>query len=286
MSLNNKRKTKSLLSFEDISKLYLEGNSTTEISNLANVSDRYIRSVLTAQGIEKRAKGSWKRKFKVNEHYFKTWNSEMAYILGFLSADGCIVSNQQTVSFAQKEKYLLEEIKSALESEHPIIVNSDTGVFILNIHSKIMKDDLVNLHGITPKKSRTLKFPDIPEEYVSHFIRGYFDGDGYVSYRNFFISIVGGSIQFMNRLKEIFEQKGFEPNFTSHETHYRVYVSGRKTIKEFSNWIYQDKNICLIRKYNEFMKEEKDISVLKNNMKIHRNALSTRMKESGTDKSP
>lgn len=286
MSLNNKRKTKSLLSFEDISKLYLEGNSTTEISNLANVSDRYIRSVLTAQGIEKRAKGSWKRKFKVNEHYFKTWNSEMAYILGFLSADGCIVSNQQIVSFAQKEKYLLEEIKSVLESEHPIIVNSDTGVFILNIHSKIMKDDLVNLHGITPKKSRTLKFPDVPEEYVSHFIRGYFDGDGYVSYRNFFISIVGGSIQFMNRLKEIFEQKGFEPNFTSHETHYRVYVSGRKTIKEFSNWIYQDKNICLIRKYNEFMKEEKDISVLKNNMKIHRNALSTRMKESGTDKSP
>lgn len=34
-----------------------------------------------------------------------------------------------------------------------------------------------------PNKSKVLKFPEVPDDLVRHFIRGYFDGDGCVSYR-------------------------------------------------------------------------------------------------------
>lgn len=50
--------------------------------------------------------------------------------------------------------------------------------------SKKFKQRLIEL-GCTPQKSCTLKFPteeQIPKEYIIPFIRGYFDGDGVLSY--------------------------------------------------------------------------------------------------------
>jgi hypothetical protein len=47
-----------------------------------------------------------------------------------------------------------------------------------------MFDDLC-YHGCVPNKSLILKFPTINEGLISHFIRGYFDGDGTVGeYQN------------------------------------------------------------------------------------------------------
>lgn len=59
---------------------------------------------------------------------------------------------------------------------------------MLNLNSKIMKNDLINLHGIMPWKSYDVQFPFVPEEYLHHFIRGYFDGDGYVNYPTYTVS--------------------------------------------------------------------------------------------------
>lgn len=43
-----------------------------------------------------------------------------------------------------------------------------------------MFNDLLKL-GLTPNKSLTLKMPKVPDKYLSHFTRGYFDGDGNVT---------------------------------------------------------------------------------------------------------
>src|SRR5690625_4230977 len=256
--IKGKRRRKRTLSTEEIIKLYKDGKSTTEIAKLANVSARYIRMILNEYKVAMRPRGSWKRKYKVNEHYFKTWSDNMAYILGFFCADGMVAGNAQLISFSQKEKYILENIKRELNSTHPIIQNKKTGVYILNINSKIMKNDMMELHGIMPNKAKDLKFPEVPEQYLNHFVRGYFDGDGFVKYEKYFVSMVGGSKQFIKSLQKIIENAGFETNFTEHETHYRVYVSGRKTIKEFSNWLYKDKKLYLARKYGEFQKRSEE----------------------------
>ncbi|SDL68990.1 hypothetical protein SAMN05216244_0412 [Sediminibacillus halophilus] len=39
----------------------------------------------------------------------------------------------------------------------------------------------MELHEFQPNKSSILEFPTVPEPFMHHFIRGYFDGDGYVN---------------------------------------------------------------------------------------------------------
>ncbi|MFD1849473.1 LAGLIDADG family homing endonuclease [Oceanobacillus bengalensis] len=272
---------KRTLSVEQIIQMYREGESTTVIAERANVSARYIRLILNENNVEMRPRGSWKRKYRLNEHYFKEWSDNMAYILGFFIADGTITRDLQTVSISQKEKYILEDIRNEIGSNQPLYFNDKTGVYILTLNSKILKSDLINLHGIQPNKSKDVQFPYVPEQYLNDFIRGYFDGDGCVKYEKYFVSFVGGSKPFMIKLREIIEKQNFATNFTDHETHFRVYVSGRKTIKQFSDWMYKHKGLYLHRKYAEFQKETLPIKELNDSIKTHKNALAKRRSNGG-----
>ena len=140
------------------------------------------------------SRGGWNR-YKFNIDFFKKWSNEMAYVLGFLYADGNITdadssSRTQYIKFSNKEKGIIKKIKSVLKAEHPIHLQpSRTSVdksghlyrssdsFYLRIGSKRMFADLIKL-GLMAGKSKIMKFPPIPSQYLSHFIRGYFDGDG------------------------------------------------------------------------------------------------------------
>lgn len=138
-------------------------------------------------------------RYKFNTDFFKKWTPDMAYVLGFLYADGDIEdvrksSRTQYITFPSKDRDILESIKKVMESHHPIQYRPARKVLYRNgkiyesaesyrirIGSRKLFDDLVKL-GLTPRKSLTIKFPtDIPDEYLNHFIRGYFDGDGCVS---------------------------------------------------------------------------------------------------------
>ncbi|WP_394217312.1 LAGLIDADG family homing endonuclease [Halobacillus trueperi] len=247
---------KRTMSKVDIAQLYKAGESTTVIAEKANVSPDYIRIVLKELGVPLRPRGSWKRKFKVSEDYFKTWSNNMAYILGFIAADGMISGHAQLISIAQKEKEILLDIKREMESSHPITKNERTGVHMLNIGSKILKEDLIHIHGIIPKKSLTLKYPNVPREYQSHFVRGYFDGDGCIYRDKHFINIVGGSKSFMMGLINVLRANDIESRLnTNHDDLIvRVYVSGKEDVENFFYWIYDQKGIYLERKYSTFLK--------------------------------
>jgi intein-encoded DNA endonuclease-like protein len=121
---------------------------------------------------------------KKNEHFFKTWSPEMAYVLGFFAADGCMIRNNRGayfIEFYNTDRGILEEIKEVLGSDH-IISGRKRGekwkvIYRLQIGSKEMFEDLLYL-GMTPNKSKTLRMPDVPGKYFGDFTRGYFDGDG------------------------------------------------------------------------------------------------------------
>jgi len=254
----SKRSRKRTLEVSEIIRLYQEGESTTNIAAKANISSRYVLMILKDNDVKLRPRGSWKRKYTLNEDYFKVWSNNMAYILGFLIADGTVSREGQFVSIAQKEKYILENIKQELGSNQPLYQNKQTGVYILNINSKIIKHDLINIHGVIPNKSSTIKFPHVPNEHMSHFVRGYFDGDGYVNYNQYTVTFVGGSKSFMLRLINILTTNGFITQFQQQDKNFRVHIRGRKSIKLFSDWIYKDKaeDLYLIRKYDVFKKEK------------------------------
>lgn len=126
------------------------------------------------------------RKYTVNDNYFKNWSNDMAYILGFWWADGYMrkrhmrYSDYYIFSICQntKDVYLLKEILKKMGSNNPIYrPKTRPKGSHFEINSKEIYKDIINIGG-TPNKSKIIRIPKIPKQYVSHFIRGLFDGDG------------------------------------------------------------------------------------------------------------
>lgn len=119
-----------------------------------------------------------------NKEFFKEWSGDMAYILGFLFADGNIIKTKRNTHFVgwySADFELLNLMAKIMESTHKISERkSEKGkYYVLQIGSKDLFVDLVKL-GLTPSKAKRMKLPIIPEEFIGNFIRGYFDGDGNV----------------------------------------------------------------------------------------------------------
>lgn len=123
------------------------------------------------------------RKYTHNEDFFsKIDTSKKAYILGLWFADGAIFKegkNYWRFDLAQhkKDEQLLESIKKEMEYTGPLTRNGDSNLRLKIASNKLCKD-LMALGG-TQRKSVVASFPtSIPKHLVSHFVRGYFDGDG------------------------------------------------------------------------------------------------------------
>jgi DNA-binding CsgD family transcriptional regulator len=99
LGMTNKKCT---LEAEEIVKLYEEGMRTVEIAEIANVSSRYVNLDLRKSNVKRRAKGSWKRKYEVNKHYFKTWSNNMAYVLGFFAEMDVLIKIFHQLVFLKK----------------------------------------------------------------------------------------------------------------------------------------------------------------------------------------
>ena len=121
-----------------------------------------------------------------NENFFKKWSPDMAYVLGFFTADGSMIKNKRGAHFIEfqiTDRDLLFKIRKTLGSEHKIATRKRNGnwktIYRLQIGSGEMFNDLLAL-GMLPRKSKIISLPEIPDKYFSHFLRGYFDGDGNV----------------------------------------------------------------------------------------------------------
>ena len=115
-------------------------------------------------------------KYKVNQDFFKNWNSQMAYILGFTFVDG----NIHHVSLAWDLKddiELLRKINKAMDSDYPIEKRKNS--FRLRISNPFILQDVQKL-GIVPNKTKTCLLPNVPGEFLRDFIRGFLDGDGWI----------------------------------------------------------------------------------------------------------
>ena len=128
------------------------------------------------------------KKYDIDENYFEKIDSpEKAYLLGLIYADGCnyTPTNTVTLCLQEQDKHILEDIKELLHYNAPLKKikpkkESHQISFVLTIHSKKISTDLTAL-GVMQNKTFKITFPDINKDLFSHFIRGYFDGDGCIS---------------------------------------------------------------------------------------------------------
>ncbi|AKM83049.1 hypothetical protein A2422_04385 [Candidatus Woesebacteria bacterium RIFOXYC1_FULL_31_51] len=124
-------------------------------------------------------------KYKINQKFFTKWSEPMAYILGFITADGniCRTGNSHMIQIACDDKDIIEKIKIELSCDTPIQIRSrlnGKSSYQLRFSDKHIYQNLIKL-GITPRKSLTIKPPiKIPHVFINDYIRGFFDGDGSV----------------------------------------------------------------------------------------------------------
>lgn len=125
-----------------------------------------------------------------DDRYFETWSPNMAWMLGYIWADGSIYDTGErggALKFGcvTDDDYLLFQIKDELESNHKIARNvpgpSGRHQSRLQITSTQLVKSLMSLHGLMPRKTYLdCPFPAVPPEHLPHFARGLLDGDGCV----------------------------------------------------------------------------------------------------------
>lgn len=218
-------------------------------------------------------------KFVINENFFQIWSSDMAYVLGFVFADGNIRPKKkrgQELRISNSNYDVLLKIRQLLDSNHSIYVDKRTETdFELSIPRKKIVNDLRNL-GMSASNSRTMKFPHIPDMYFFDFVRGYFDGDGHVEVtgktgRKIRISFASGSNAFLTTLKSKLEERGIKCSMRTlregkENESYQVAVL-KKGRKIFYHGLYGDnpknfKEIKMESKYQLFIDYfEKNIKI-------------------------
>lgn len=114
--------------------------------------------------------------------------------------------------------------------------------------------ETLNNYGCTPRKSLTLKFPDISifssKSLVRHFIRGYIDGDGSIMVNKPILDILG-TTSFLNSLQQYLPYSGS----ILHDKRSKVYRVRYGCSPAIANIeaIYYKANIFLTRKYNKYL---------------------------------
>ncbi len=199
----------------------------------------------------------------------------MAYVLGFFTADGNMIRNKRGgcyLEFTTTDRDVLEKIKKLLAVNNKIsaikrTLNSKI-CHRIQIGSKEMFNDLIRL-GMTPAKSNSIQLPNIPDKYFPDFVRGYFDGDGCVYFKEnwakdrdkprwvFQVRFTSGSKDFLRSLWQLLKatevckggylynkSRGFELVFSHHDG------------LDLSKFMYYNisSDLYLERKYSIFQK--------------------------------
>lgn len=199
------------------------------------------------------------RKHKVNEEFFNEINNESAYVLGWMFSDGNVQADQRTfrLHLNKKDIKIIETIRELLKSEHPFYFGKLNDVE-LRIHSRKLCKKLIEF-GCVPRKTWCLEFPKkMPNDYLNHFVRGFFDGDGSIHFNkpNVIKIKIVGTKEFIEGLKEkLVETANVKSsNLKQKGIIWFIEIYGNNA-RNFCEWIYKDcGQLYLERKFERFQK--------------------------------
>lgn len=220
---------------------------------------------------------------KFDHDFFSKINTEAkAYWLGYIMADGCVTLTQSNrIDLSSKdEKHLLKWQKQIFSNHNLSVVQLKKRNYYKSSHVSIkMVKDLSN-HGVAPRKTFTLKFPNtIPQFLIRHFIRGYFDGDFSLGLdrRNrgsnntpYLRFEMVGTYNFLAEVKKIL---GIKSKIRKRGKVFITQTQGNFIVKKIMDWLYKDCSIYLDRKmedYKRFKHLILDKMMEKNFKKIHK----------------
>lgn len=217
-------------------------------------------------------------KYAVNQNYFEKIDNEWkAYWLGFLYADGWICSDKCVLglTLCLSDADHVQKFKDSLQAENKIYYTEPKEMIVcgrqvhsqgqarININNQKLCDDL-NALGCVARKTLVLQFPtleQVPEHLMRHFIRGFFDGDGwvYVNKKKGVPSIgFVGIPQFINKLQSYLVTKldltWVKPRQKPNAKTIEIDWVALTDVEKLYNYFYNDANIYLPRKFDRLNK--------------------------------
>jgi hypothetical protein len=211
-----------------------------------------------------------KGKENLNHNFFHEIDSEIkAYLLGYITADGCVVNNSLQIASIDLE--LLELIKSYISPDQTIykcklrINKANNGQqsqkYCIHINNMHLINDLAQ-YGIIPNKTyKNMLFPDLKPDLIKHYIRGFFDGDGSIylnkSRNTAQIKFSNTSLNILQTIQNYFNFCNFYyeifPSSVKGINIYYMSNNSRAGIKGIFKSMYNNSNFFLSRKYNKFL---------------------------------
>lgn len=251
---------------DSVIKDYTSGNTLTAVGSKYGISTWKVIQLLDEQNIPTRKNRELRRIYKCNSFYFSKINTkEKAYFLGLLFADGWNneAINSVGIQIKALDVKVLNILKEQLSFDGPIydILRNNKNPKHSDLKRLVIRDiqisqDLAKL-GCEHRKTFSInKIPNIPEHLVSHFIRGYFDGDGsiHISKGNLFFQLVGNE-QFLINIRNTFvkEIKANKNNLYGKKITKSLCYGGNNICRKIYEFIYEDcDNLFMNRKKEVF----------------------------------
>jgi len=156
--------------------------SAPHLAKIFNCKKKTIFKVLKQNKITLPNLGQFTKKIYANDSFFTKLNPISAYWAGFIAADGILFNRDKSVTIALNKRdtgHLHKFIKAIKSNAHVGCIKSNNSAHV-NLYSKSLFNSLIKL-GITPNKSLSITNVSLPQSLMSHFIRGVFDGDGWIN---------------------------------------------------------------------------------------------------------
>lgn len=196
--------------------------------------------------------------------FFKIDTPEKYYILGLLYSDGYLGENssnhKEYVGLKLIDKQILDDISKVTGCKEPFkagITSAGNQLYRIEFRDSEVISDLKSI-GLHRRKTFTITYPNIPEEYHRDFIRGVFDGDGCIHFAlkkgryNSYVTnfqIVGT----FNLLDGISEHIGVNARIVPYRKVAKLLVDKKSDVISIYNYLYHDEDcLCLQRKHRHF----------------------------------
>jgi len=245
-----------------------------ESMSLQTFLDTYDISKASLSRYRKRFGYKKKNKLEWDSDFFARNTTEAAYWAGFLLADGnvfCRTPQQTLLSLhiSRVDHDHAVAFKETIRSQHKLSqrggrvcsVNGRLGRSKPTVVLQVSGGETLALQlrrwGIIPNKSYSWHMPSFPRQLLRHFLRGWFDGDGTMSFNKpgtQYFKVTGHRIAlewYLEGLKQLGHPGGAHftrpPHPNSPACDMRI--NGRFNVLRIASLLYRNGDICLQRKW-------------------------------------
>lgn len=248
---------------EKYTKDYKEGMSINKIAKKYGVCTHTVRRNLQIDNVYKEPEYM---KYEHNYSYFDNINKEhKAYWLGFIFADGCIRTDNRnhtlSIELNRIDLLHLKKFRNCIEANVPITSRKNRQqMCAIKISSIKTIEDLAK-YGCIPNKTFDGVFTnnifDLNIDFKKAFLRGYFDGDGFIDKKRYRIVYTVKQLKIAEQLVDlIYEVCGVKAKIRKEKTYYRVNIESKKGTMDFLNSIYENATMFLNRKYEIYLTKQ------------------------------